>query len=130
MKKIHIVLVVIIALSIGAIMTTMSDASTYADFREAFNNPGHEYHVVGRLNRDKPAVYDPHTDANLFSFYMKDNTGTEKKVVLHKSKPQDFEHSEQIVVIGGAAGEDFQAGDILMKCPSKYTEGQPEIGKQ
>ena len=126
MKKIHILGIIIIAIAIGAIFTTLSNTSTYASFTEAANDPGSEFHVVGKLNKDKESVYEPKVDANLFTFYMIDNKGTESKVVLHKNKPQDFERSEQIVLIGKMQGQEFQASDILMKCPSKYNDGKPQ----
>jgi cytochrome c-type biogenesis protein CcmE len=123
MKKIHIVAIIAIAVAIGAMLSTLSDSSTYADFSEAFSSPDSEYHVVGKLNKEKPSDYKPEVDPNLFSFYMVDNNGMEKRVILHKSKPQDFERSEQIVLIGKAKGDEFHARDILMKCPSKYNDG-------
>jgi cytochrome c-type biogenesis protein CcmE len=123
MKKTHIVAIIAIAVAIGAMLSTLSDSSTYADFEEAFESPDAEYHVVGKLNKERPAEYKPEVDPNLFTFYMVDNNGEEKKVILHKSKPQDFERSEQIVLIGKAQGDDFHARDILMKCPSKYNDG-------
>mgnify|MGYP000060357545 CR=1 FL=1 len=129
MKKIHILGIIIIAVAIGAIFTTLNNTSTYASFAEAASEPDSEFHVVGKLNKDKEAVYDPKLDANLFTFYMVDNKGMECKVVLHKNKPQDFERSEQIVLIGQMQGLEFQASDILMKCPSKYNEGQPQASK-
>ena len=127
MKKIHILGIVIIAIAIGAIFTTLNNTSTYASFTEAAKEPGSEFHVVGKLNKEKETVYNPKVDANIFTFYMLDNKGTECKVVLHKNKPQDFERSEQIVIIGKMQGQDFQASDILMKCPSKYNDGKPTV---
>ncbi len=123
MKKLHIILIVIIAVSIGVIMSTLTDASTYVNFQEAFAQPGQEFHVVGKLVKEKEMDYNPEKNANLFTFHMVDNDGKEKKVYLHKAKPQDFERSEQIVLIGKVEGEDFHARDILMKCPSKYNDG-------
>ncbi|MBI2268864.1 MAG: cytochrome c maturation protein CcmE [Bacteroidetes bacterium] len=128
MKKIHIIGIIIIAVAIGTILASLSSSSTYADFSEATAHPGSEYHVVGKLNKEKETIYNPESDANLFTFYMKDNNGIEKKVILHKSKPQDFERSEQIVIIGKCEGDEFHANDILMKCPSKYNDGKPEEG--
>ncbi|HEV7232059.1 MAG TPA: cytochrome c maturation protein CcmE, partial [Bacteroidia bacterium] len=70
-------------------------------------------------------IYDPKQDVNLFTFYMIDNQGVERKVFLHENKPQDFERSEQVVVIGKSRGQDeFDANKILMKCPSKYNDGK------
>ncbi len=72
-------------------------------------------------------VYDPKINPDEFIFTLIDNKGVEKRVVLHKNKPQDFERSEQIVIIGKMQGEEFHANDILMKCPSKYNDGKPQI---
>jgi cytochrome c-type biogenesis protein CcmE len=125
MKKIHIVGIVVIAVAIGALITTLGNTSTYADFTEAMANPGTEFHVVGKLDKLKPTAYDPKVNTDEFIFYMLDNKNIEKKVVLHKNKPQDFERSEQIVLIGKMEGGDFHANEILMKCPSKYNDGKP-----
>jgi cytochrome c-type biogenesis protein CcmE len=129
MKKIHIIGIVIIAIAIGAIFTTLNSTSTYASFTEAAKEPDSEFHVVGKLNKEKEMIYEPKVDANIFIFYMIDNKGVERKVILHKNKPQDFERSEQIVLIGKMQGEVFHASDILMKCPSKYNDGKPEASK-
>lgn len=126
MKKVHIIGIIIIAIAIGAILTTLSNTSTYASFAEASESPDNEFHVVGKYNKDKESVYNPQVNANVFTFYMVDNKGVEKKVILNKNKPQDFERSEQIVLIGKMQGEEFVASDILMKCPSKYNDGKPQ----
>lgn len=125
MKRTHIIGIIVIALAIGAIMSTLSDSSTYASFAEAFDNPGKEYHVVGQLNKEAAMSYDPQADANLFTFAMVDNSGREERVHFRGSKPQDFERSEQIVLVGRYNGEVFEASKLLMKCPSKYEDGQP-----
>ncbi len=131
MKKTHIILIVIIAVAIGAILTTLNNTSTYASFQEAKDSPDNEFHIVGKLDKEKETIYDPKVNANLFTFYMRDNKGTESKVVLHKNKPQDFERSEQIVLIGKMQmnGNEFHASEILMKCPSKYNDGKPQEDK-
>jgi cytochrome c-type biogenesis protein CcmE len=126
MKKIHIVGIIVIAVAIGVIFTSLKNTATYADFNEALANPDKEYHVVGKLQKTQPLIYDPKINPDEFIFTLIDNKGIEKRVVLHKSKPQDFERSEQIVIIGKMMGEDFHANDILMKCPSKYNEGKPQ----
>lgn len=128
MKKSHIIGIIVIAIAIGAIMSTISDSSSYATFSEAFSNQGAEYHVVGQLNKQKEMIYEPEINPDLFAFYMLDSEGVERKVFLHKSKPQDFERSEQIVIIGKAQGNEFHASEILMKCPSKYNDGSDTPG--
>ena len=122
MKKTHIIAILVIAVAFGVILTSLSNNSTYASFKEAASGPSHTYHVVGKLDRSKPYTYDAHVDANKFTFYMVDKDGNERRVTLNRPKPDDFEKSDQLVVIGKADGADaFNAADILMKCPSKYT---------
>jgi len=126
MKKSSIVGIVIIAIAIGVIMSTYADSSTYGSFSDAIETEK-ELHVVGKLKLDAEMLYNPQVDANYFSFYVKDNEGKDCKVIFSGSKPQDFERSEQIVLTGQMVGKDFHANKILMKCPSKYNDGQVEV---
>lgn len=123
MKKSHIIGIIVIAIFMGFLVSSFFEASTYADFGEAFDKSGKEFHVVGTLDESQAVVYDPMVDPNLTEFFMVDENGATKKVKLFKSKPQDFEKSETIVLIGKAVGDEFHANEILMKCPSKY-EGE------
>lgn len=120
MKKIHILGIVLIAIALAAIVSTISNSSTYATFKTADQNEGSVYHVVGKLDTSKAQIYEPEVNANLFSFYLIDIDGTNKKVIYNNTKPQDFEKAEQIVIVGKSVGGEFHAADILMKCPSKY----------
>jgi cytochrome c-type biogenesis protein CcmE len=124
MKKSSIIIIVLIAVAIGAILSSYGDASTYEGFEVATENAGKEYHVVGTLNREKETYYDPQKDANYFTFYLIDEKGEERKVIYRAPEPQDFERSEKIVIIGKIEGDHFEASKILLKCPSKYNEGQ------
>ena len=130
MKKTHIVLIVLIVVAIGAIIGTVSDSSTYVGFAEASENPGKEYHVVGKLNKEKEMVYNPQNDANKFTFYIQDSLGVEKKVIYNGTKPQDFDRSEKVVIVGKCEGDEFKASQILMKCPSKYNDGKPAVNTE
>jgi cytochrome c-type biogenesis protein CcmE len=124
MKKSHIVALIVIAAAVAAILTTVAQSSTYATFSAAQAKEGKVFHVAGTLNRDKERIYNPHVDANLFTFYMRDSDGADRKVLLNSAPPQEFEKSEQIVVIGKMKGDEFHASSILMKCPSKYNNPQ------
>lgn len=128
MKKSHIIALLVIAASVAAILSTIADSSTYATFTQAIKKEGKELHVVGKLNKEKERIYNPHVNANLFTFYMFDSEGKEKKVLLNSAPPQDFEKSEQIVVIGKMKGDEFYASSILMKCPSKYNNPDDAAG--
>jgi cytochrome c-type biogenesis protein CcmE len=123
MKRSHIIAIVIIAVSIAALVGSLYDSSTYADLEQAFEDPGTEYHVVGVLDRSEEVIYEPSLNASLTTFTMKDLNGRSCRVHLAKAKPQDFERSERLVLIGSATENgEFHARDMLMKCPSKYNE--------
>lgn len=124
MKKTHILGIIIIALAIGMIVSSLVSTSKYATFTESAQNQGSEFHIVGKWDKDKGCTYDPQSDPNLCVFYMKDNEGVERKVLLHSTKPQDFDKSEQVVVIGKTTGTDFHASQTLVKCPSKYNDNK------
>jgi len=126
-KKTHIIGILVIALSIGAIVSTISDAGTYVTFAKARDNPNMEFTVIGELNKSKDIIYDPEVNVNLFSFYVVDKDGAEQKIIFHGTKPQDFERSEQITIQGKMVEGDFICTKILMKCPSKYNDGKEEV---
>jgi len=123
MKRSHLIAIVIIAVAIAALVGSLYDSSTYADLEQAMAHPGKEYHVVGTLDRSQEIVYEPSSNASLTTFTMQDLNGRTCRVHLAKAKPQDFERSERLVLIGEATADgDFHARDMLMKCPSKYNE--------
>jgi len=126
-KKTSIIGIVVIALAIGAIVSTINDAGTYVTFAKARNNPNIEFTVIGELNKAKEIIYEPEVDANLFSFYVVDKEGAEQKIIFHGTKPQDFERSEQITIQGKMIDDAFICTKILMKCPSKYNDGKEEV---
>jgi cytochrome c-type biogenesis protein CcmE len=125
MKTIHIILILVLVVAVAVVVTTMTDSGTYSDFTEASAKPGKEFHIIGTLNRNKPVVYDAQKNANQFSFHMFDEKGVEREVVYHNAKPQDFEKSEKVVIIGMIQGEQFIAKSLLLKCPSKYNDKKP-----
>lgn len=136
MKKIHILGLIVIAIAVGIIISTAGDASTYVTFSEAQqmaakgNNAS--IHVVGQLTKDGEGnitnmIYRPEIDPNHFEFALIDNAGNEKKVVYPAPMPQDFDKSEQVVVIGKMEENYFYAEKILLKCPSKYEDNTLEV---
>ena len=122
MKKTHIFILVFVVAAVGVILSLFANTSTYTDFSAAVENPGKEFHVIGKLVKDKAIVYDTKVDANKFTFYMTDQKGVERQVTYKGAKPQDFEKSEQVVVIGKIENGAFEASSLLLKCPSKYNE--------
>lgn len=127
MKKTNIIAIGVIALGMLALIFAAGDMSTYSNFEKAMSQPEGKHQIVGYLSKDKPMEYNPEADANYFSFYMKDKKGIEKKVGYIGTKPQDFERSEELVLTGTMKGDEFIATDMLMKCPSKYTDEEIQL---
>src|SRR5688500_17741542 len=119
MRLMPLLIICLIAAGVVMLISASKDMSTYSSF-DAVRKSGEAAKVVGTLSKDKPMYYDAEENANLFTFYMKDQQGEEHQVTLHAAKPQDFELSEQIVATGTFEGDAFIASSILMKCPSKY----------
>jgi len=128
MKKSAIIGLITIAICVCFLVSLNAKTSNYSTFTEAAKDAG-EFHVMGHWAKDKGTFYDAFKDANHFSFYMKDEKGEVKKVVYSGTKPQDFERSEKLVLVGSMNNGTFYASKILMKCPSKYNNDLVEINQ-
>lgn len=132
-RPLHLALLIIMAVGIAVIISTSGDASTYVDFKAAKEmadkGENDKVHVVGQLPKSQTGeiegmFYDPQTDPNFFRFKLVDEGKDVQEVLYFNPKPADFERSEKIVVVGAMKNGKFVADKILMKCPSKYEEGE------
>ena len=149
MKKTHIFGILVIALAIIIIISTAQNSSAYVSFTEAFemsqagnsNNiqvpttcmlagNSNNIHVVGTLKKDNAGNIvgiRKGEDKTSFSFIMVDENRKEQLVFYKEPMPADFTKSEQVVVVGQYKQDIFVADEILMKCPSKYVEENPDF---
>ncbi|MCZ4244451.1 cytochrome c maturation protein CcmE [Pedobacter punctiformis] len=128
MKKSAIIGLITIAISVGILFSLNANTDTYSNFTQA-SQSNKEEHVMGYWEKSQGMYYDAVKDANHFSFHMKDEKGEVRKVVYSGTKPQDFERSEKLVLIGKMDKDTFYASKILMKCPSKYNDNLVEVNK-
>ncbi len=129
MKKTHIVMLVAIALAIGALLMLSSDFSTYDTINSAKQKQGKFVHLIAKLDKTAPIEYDPAINPNYLSFTAVDSLGGRIKVVYHNTKPTELEQSERVVLKGKMEGDVFECKDILLKCPSKYKDDKKELEK-
>ena len=129
MKKSHILALVIIAVSVGVILSTTGDASSYVSFDEAYElasaGNSKSLHVVGELKKDESGQVtgiSKSADSLSFTFRLVDEKGKEQLVYHNEPIPPDFMRSEKVVVIGHYETDFFLAEKILLKCPSKYQD--------
>ena len=92
--------------------------SPYVSFKRARSDAGEYVQVIGKVDKSSPVVY---TEGG-FVFTVRDKYGTAMKVVHQGIKPQNFDRTEQVVLVGRYILKDeiFVADSVLVKCPSKY----------
>lgn len=124
MKKIHIVLLVLIAGAIAVLVTFLKGASTYETVAQAKSTPDKFVHVAVRLDKSVPVQYDPKKDPNYLSFNaidVEDSTQA-MKVVYRKGEIPNLMISEKLVLKGKFEKDHFECKDVQTKCPSKYKD--------
>lgn len=121
MKKTHIVLLVLIAVSIAVMISFMGDITTYDTVTSAKEKPGKFVHLIAKMEKNS-LEYDPIKNPNFTAFVAVDSLGNSIKVLYNNTKPTDIEKSDRLVLKGKVQGDHFECNDILLKCPSKYKD--------
>ena len=122
MKKIHIILLVFIAIAIGVLISFLNITTTYDTVQTAMDKPGKFVHLMARWDKTQPLEYDALKDPNYLSFTAVDTLGKSVRVVYHNPKPENFEMSEKMVLQGKYEDGIFNCKTIQTKCPSKYKD--------
>lgn len=125
-------MLVLIVAAIAALISLMPAGgadllSSYETIATAKEKHGKFVHVVAKLDKTQPVEYDAVKNPNYLSFTAVDSVGGKVKVVYKNAKPDNLEHSERLVMKGKMQGDIFECNEILMKCPSKYTDDPSRI---
>lgn len=129
MKKTHLILLILIAASIGVLLMYSVDFSTYDTITSARQKQGRFVHLIAKLDKSHPIEYNAVKDPNYLSFYAVDSLGGSTKVIFHNTKPAELEQSDRVVLKGKMNGNIFECNDILLKCPSKYKDDKKQLEK-
>ncbi len=129
MKKAHILGLIVVALGVVIIVSSIGGASSYVSFDQAKvmaeRGNSKKIHVIGTLTKDaegKVVGIEESPDKLSFTFMLADDNNREQMVYYNEPIPTDFIRSEKVVIVGSYQNEVFVANKILMKCPSKYQE--------
>ncbi len=117
-KKILAFIIGLILL-VTAILALSDDLfSPYVSFAYAEKHPGKYVQIIGKRAKDSEVIHN----ASGFTFTLTDENGSRITAFHNGVKPQNFEHTEQVVVLGKYSSEKslFEADKVLVKCPSKY----------
>ena len=129
MKKIHIALLVLIAVTIAVLISFMGTLSTYDTVQTAIKKKGKTVSIIAKLDRTHAIEYDAVNSPNHLSFFAVDSLGSSVKVIYNQPKPSNLEHSERLVLKGKMYDDHFECSEILMKCPSKYKDDMNQAKK-
>lgn len=117
-KKI-LVFVIGLILLVTAIISLSDDLfSPYVSFEYAEKHPGKYVQIIGKRAADTEVIHN----AEGFTFTLIDEAGSRLTAFHNGVKPQNFEHTEQVVALGKYSADTkiFKADKVLVKCPSKY----------
>ncbi|MGJ7029859.1 cytochrome c maturation protein CcmE domain-containing protein [Niabella hirudinis] len=125
MKKIHIVLLILVAAAIAILVSFLKTTTTYDTVATAKAKPGKFVHLMAKWDKEEPLEYDAIKNPNYLAFTAIDSLGQKINVVYHNPKPENFELSERLVMKGKYIGNVFECQSIQTKCPSKYKDEDP-----
>jgi len=117
-KKILVFITALVLLVIAILSLSDDLFSPYVTFQYTQQHPGKYVQVIGKRNKTAEVKHE----TSGFSFILNDDAGNKLDVFHNGVKPANFEHTEQVVVLGKFSAEKklFQADKVLVKCPSKY----------
>lgn len=108
--------IVILAFIVLAAFTMKSTMTPYVSIEEA-KMTGMNCQVKGTVVSGS-AVFD--MNDNIFKFQLADERNDIIQVIHNGVKPGNFDQATEVVVMGSYKNGIFNAGQILVKCPSKY----------
>ncbi len=125
MKKIHIILLVLVAAAIAVLVSFLQTTTTYDTVATAKAKPGKFVHLMAKWDKTQPLEYDALKNPNYLAFTAVDSLGEKVPVVYRNPKPENFELSERLVMKGKYEEGKFVCQSIQTKCPSKYKDEDP-----
>ena len=116
--KVKVILAIVIILVVGvwAFSSFTKTMTSYVSFAEA-QRASRRVQVMGAVDHDK-VVYD--TDRQMLLFPITDDAGNTLEVKYSGTMPGNFSQATHAVCVGKYNGKEFEADQLLIKCPSKY----------
>ncbi|MBX2992204.1 MAG: cytochrome c maturation protein CcmE [Bacteroidetes bacterium] len=126
--KVIVASVIIVAFIIFGSYSFLESNVEYTDVAGAMKSQK-KVQLKGEWLKEKESGFDVKTST--FTFYLKDESGRECKVVLDGAAPNNFELALSVVAKGRYMADEnyFHATEVLTKCPSKYEAQADEVKK-
>ena len=124
MKRGYVVALVVLVLAMGAAIFSFSGVvAQHATIADAVARPGQTLQIPGKIQ--KPSIkYEIQNGRGKLSFVIEDFTDPSEtvQVVYAKPKPENFDTAVSVEAIGAYKNGVFEAHNLLVKCPSKYSD--------
>ncbi len=116
--KVKLILAAVIVVSVAAwgFSSFTKSMTSYVDFGEAQKRAS-RVQVMGAVDHDH-VVYD--VDKQVLEFPITDEGGVTMTVRYSGTMPGNFSQATHAVCVGRYNGTQFEAEQLLIKCPSKY----------
>lgn len=110
-----ILFLLLVVLGFGVFRTISGALTPYVPFAYA-ETAGRTVQVKGTAVDGTVTLHDEES----FYFTMTDMAGSSARVFHKGFLPQNLMEAESVVVVGRFIDDEFVAGKVLVKCPSKY----------
>lgn len=124
MKTYQIIIIILLFGIFAIIVGTFVQSDTYSDFAKAKENKNKEHQIQIDLAHNKEIKTMLNNNSVAIIFYGIDKNNDTTKIFFKGAKPQDFEKAEKIVIKGKHQDSLFYASEMVLKCPSKYTNNK------
>jgi len=87
MKKLHIVILILIAVSIAVLISFTGDLTTFETIASARQKSGKIVTIIAHIDKARPIELRSCEGSNYLSFHISDTLGNTAKVVYHFENP-------------------------------------------
>ena len=108
--------IIVVAVAAWGFSSFSKSMTSYVDFAEA-QKRNSRVQVMGAVDHDK-VVYD--VDNQILEFPITDEQDVTMTVRYKGTMPGNFSQATHAVCVGKYNGTQFDAEQLLIKCPSKY----------
>jgi len=115
--------------ALGVVMTMfLTQASPYVNVEQAKSMKGNNLHLAGVIVPG--TITTTVMDGSTTRFILKDDYGQTVPVVYKGPAPANLRTADRAVAIGGMGTTEFEARDLLLKCPSRYEGDGPKVAQK
>lgn len=123
MKQAYIIGILVIGLALGFTLWAFSSSMTPYVTVAVAKQSDTPVQVRGNILRDKEHTPFYDKEHNALRFWIEDSKGERIEVIYKGGKPDAFDEADETAAHGMVKDGIFYSDKLIVKCPSKYDEG-------